>query len=129
MRVFDSGGRCSLARDTRASGELAAVARDAGNRSTRYLSHLFLGVVAEHAGRYAEALEHYATARQSVPNGQSACLAASQVEALLGGADRAVTTAIECLGLNKDRDPWWSFRFGEVDPVAIRALRMAVLTP
>jgi tetratricopeptide (TPR) repeat protein len=103
-----------LLRDKRAAGDLSTVLQDATEDSIRYLAHLFLGAVAEREGRLTDAVRAYEAARQAGARSQTACVALSHVEDALGHSTRARTMALECVGLQKDDDPWW--RLGALDP-------------
>jgi tetratricopeptide (TPR) repeat protein len=122
MRLFLS--------DRRARVDLAAAVEDGRDDRIRYLAHLFLGGVAEHEQRLADALQEYELARSAGPDFQTPYVAMSRIEQALGHADRAHELALAGLTLDKrdDDDPWWDHRIG-FDRESLHWLRNEVRRP
>ena len=116
--------------DGGAKAELDAALADAQDEGVRYLTHLFLGGLAEREHRLEDALHEYESARTVGPDFQSAYVASSRIEQALGHEDRAHDLALEGLRLEKSGadDPWWDHRIG-FDRESLYWLRNEVRRP
>jgi len=106
-----------------ARSDLEAAAADAATDHLRYLAHLFLGALAEQEHRIDDAEREYTSAAALGPRYQSACVALSRVEDLLGRAARAREVARDCLRIPKPaEDAWWDYK-AQFDRDALASLQ------
>jgi hypothetical protein len=103
-------------------------AGESTDRSTRYLSRLFLGSLAARRGQLDRALDLYRAARDEGPGFQSACVAVSQTLHALGSQSQSEAIAAQCLTMADD-DPWWLYRAGGVEASLIVELRREAARP
>jgi tetratricopeptide (TPR) repeat protein len=111
-------------RDKRARDDFVQALADAQTPPVRYLAHLFLGAFAEWQRDWAGALQHYESARQVDGTSQTAYVAASHVQEMLGDRDaaRALAHAAVTRGVGV-QNPWWTYRLGGVDEQLLLWLR------
>jgi tetratricopeptide (TPR) repeat protein len=83
------------------------------NTRIAYLASLFLGGLEDAEHKEAAALEWYGAAIGRYPLGQSAQLAASELRQRAGDRARAGLDVPPAIGESNDKDPWWSYVFGE----------------
>jgi len=114
--------------DSRAPVDLETALADASDAGTQYLAHLFLGAIAEHENRLADALAEYEKARTIGPHYQTAYIAAIRTAAALGDSERARQAALTFVAAEKREDPWWDYHLGGVNMPALEWLRAAVRT-
>ena len=115
--------------DSRAAADLEAALRHATDDASRYLAHLFLGMVAEHGNGLDAALSEFEAARAIGPY-QTSYVALSRVETALGHAERARTIAAEFAQLAPtSEDPWWNYRLGGFSTGALGWLRAEARKP
>ena len=115
--------------DSRAAADLEAALRHATDDASRYLAHLFLGMVAEHGNGLDAALREFEAARAIGPY-QTSFVALSRVETALGHAERARTIAAEfAQRAPTSEDPWWGYRLGGFSSGALGWLRQEARKP
>ena len=116
----------ALVEDNRARADLEQALADATDASTQYLAHLFLGDIAEHDKRLADASREYEAAIAVGPMYQTGYVAAARVADALGDSNRARELALACVSIdNDDEDPWWGYRVGAVNMSMLEWLRLA----
>lgn len=97
----------------RAQNELRVVANRTSSRELRYLSHLFLGGLAESEGALESAYEEYEAAHRAYPDAQSAYIALIRSARVTGRSARAEQLTAEYPRRSKStEDPWWYFSMG-----------------
>ena len=83
---------------------------------TAYLARFIAGRALERANRVSEAASEYATALESLPNGQSATLALAAIQSTTGDASvalRRVERAVQLASNTERADPWRTLPYGE----------------
>jgi hypothetical protein len=108
--------------------ELYHVANRESDYSLRYVAQLFLGALAESEHDYETARRAYTAAADTIPGAQSAIIALSFAESMLGreGQARALlggTLADAAAAVN---DPWSAYQNGGLSGIALSWLRQEI---
>jgi tetratricopeptide (TPR) repeat protein len=98
---------------THAREQLRMVADRAASRELLYLSHLFLGGIAEEDGHLDTAYDEYDAAHAVQPDAQTAYIALMRTARITGHMDRARGLFAEFpTRSSAGEDPWWYFSMG-----------------
>jgi tetratricopeptide (TPR) repeat protein len=109
--------------------ELDRVANRESDDSLRYLAQLFLGALAESEHDYETARRAYTAAAETIPGAQSAIIALSFAESMLGREVQARTLLAGTLAEAAAAvdDPWSAYQNGFVSLIALRWLRQEIV--
>ena len=107
--------------------ELDRVANRQPDYSLRYIAQLFLGALAESEHDYETARRAYTAAADTIPGAQSAIIALSFAESMLGREAQARTFLGGTLAASADvEDPWSAYQNGGLSGIALSWLRQEI---
>jgi hypothetical protein len=121
-----------LADDSRVWDDVSLDFISGASREAQFLAYLLRGTAAERRSQPSTALAAYEAARGVVPGSQTACVAVSSAQALIGRLDAARGTAAECLRQGAAAaavDAWTLFRMGLIDATTAAELRAEAQRP